>query len=78
LNLTDEQRSQIDELDKDVAQRLKKILTSDQWKQLSRFRPPRPGGQRGNGDQGGMPPNDREGDRPSRDREDDRPEPPPA
>jgi hypothetical protein len=60
LNLTDDQQKQIADLEKDVTDKLAKILTADQMKQLKDARPPRggPGGgpdgdqQRGPGGQG--------------------------
>jgi hypothetical protein len=42
LQLSDEQTKQLDELEKDVKDRIFKILTSDQRAQLKDMRPPRP------------------------------------
>jgi Spy/CpxP family protein refolding chaperone len=65
LDLTDDQKKQIDELEKDTKAKLEKILTADQLKTLQETRPPRgpgggPGGgpgagRRGPGGQGGGP-----------------------
>ena len=49
LNLTDDQRKQIAELEKEVKEKLAKILTPEQMKMLAAARPPR----RGGGGQGG-------------------------
>ena len=54
LQLTADQKKQLDELQKDVDARLGKILTDDQKKQLKEMRPPR-----GPGGPGGPPPGDR-------------------
>jgi Spy/CpxP family protein refolding chaperone len=52
LNLTDDQRKQVDDLEKEVKEKLSKILTPEQMKTLEEARPPRgPGG--GQGGQGG-------------------------
>jgi hypothetical protein len=55
LNLTAEQRTQLDELQKEVDAKLAKILTEEQKKQLEqvRQRGPRQGGGRGPGGPGG-------------------------
>jgi hypothetical protein len=55
LKLTDEQKKQVAELEKDTKAKLGKILTSEQKKILEKARPPRPG-QGGPGDQGGRRP----------------------
>jgi hypothetical protein len=60
LNLTAEQRTQLDELQKDVDAKLAKILTDDQKKQLEQLRERGPrqgfgGGGRGPGGPGGGP-----------------------
>ncbi len=44
LELTREQRTEIAKLEKEVKQRLEKILTAEQRKKLETLRPPRPGG----------------------------------
>ncbi len=45
LKLTDAQKKQLDDLQKDVDTRLDKILTDDQKNQMKEMRPPRgPGG----------------------------------
>jgi hypothetical protein len=65
--LTDEQREQLDQLERDMKDRLKKILTADQLKKLSNFRPslmaPGGPGQRGPG-RGGPPDGDGPPERP--------------
>jgi Spy/CpxP family protein refolding chaperone len=55
LNLTDDQKSQIADLEKETKAKLEKILTADQLKQLKSFRPPMRGGmgRNGNGPEGG-------------------------
>jgi len=59
LNLTDDQKKQIADLESDVKTKLEKILTPDQLAQLKKMRPPRgqgggPGGNGGNrGPEGG-------------------------
>ena len=65
MNLTDDQRKQLDELAKETKAKLDKILTPEQQKILEEARPPRPGqgaggpgggqGGRGPGGQGGGP-----------------------
>lgn len=62
LGLSDEQAKMIDELEKDVKERLSKILTADQKKKLESFRPRGSGGPGGPGGDRGGPPGDR-GDR---------------
>ena len=49
LNLSDDQRAQIADLEKEIKAKLAKILTADQMKALEAARPP----QRGQGGQGG-------------------------
>jgi hypothetical protein len=79
LKLTPDQEKQIADLEKDVKERLTKILTADQRKQLENMRPPRggfggpggPGGDRGG--PGGERRPGRPDDRPNRDN----PPPPP-
>jgi hypothetical protein len=56
LNLTDDQRKQIADLEKDVKEKLGKILTPDQMKTLEEARPPRRGGSRGPGGPGAAQP----------------------
>ncbi len=58
LNLSAEQRKQLDELQRDVDSRLSKILTEEQRRQLQESRQRGPGG-RGPGGPGGPGPNDR-------------------
>lgn len=59
LNLTDDQKKQLDDLSKEVIAKLEKILTPEQMKILHDARPPRPDrGPGGPGDQGGR---DRQG-----------------
>ena len=56
LNLTDDQKKQVADLEKEVKEKLAKILTPDQMKTLAEARPPRgPGGGQGGpgGGQGG-------------------------
>jgi Spy/CpxP family protein refolding chaperone len=62
LNLTDEQRKQIADLEKEMKEKLAKILTPEQLKTLEQARPPRipgragpegPGDRRGPRDRGG-------------------------
>jgi Spy/CpxP family protein refolding chaperone len=55
LNLTDDQRKQIADLEKDVKDKLGKILTADQMKTLEEARPPRRGGPGGGGPGGNQP-----------------------
>ena len=56
LDLTDDQKRQIDALEKETKAKLEKILTADQLKTLQEARPPRgPGGGQGGGGQGGGP-----------------------
>ena len=60
LKLTGEQKTQVDDLQKDVDARLAKILTSEQMTQLKEFRPRGPGGPgRPGGGGPPPPPNDR-------------------
>jgi Spy/CpxP family protein refolding chaperone len=76
LQLTADQKKQLDELQKDVDARLAKILTDDQKKQLKEMRPGRgPGGRPpgGPGGPGGPPPDGPPPGRPGQDR--DRPTP---
>jgi hypothetical protein len=56
LKLTDEQKKELDHLQKEVDSRLGEILTADQKKQLSEFRDRGPGGFRGPGGPGGFGP----------------------
>jgi hypothetical protein len=61
LELTDEQKKQVESLQKEVDAKLDKILTVEQKKQLKEMRPgPGPGGPggRGPGGRGGPPPED--------------------
>ena len=58
LALTDDQKTKIQDLEKETKDKLSKILTSDQLKTLETMRPPRPG--QGRGEQGG-PGGDRPG-----------------
>ncbi|MCY2932134.1 MAG: hypothetical protein NTV86_22095 [Planctomycetota bacterium] len=51
MNLTDDQRKQLDDLAKEVQAKLEKILTPEQMKILQDARPPR--GERGPADRGG-------------------------
>ena len=55
MNLTDDQKKQIADLEKEVKEKLAKILTPEQMKTLEEARPPRPGGGQGGpgGGQGG-------------------------
>ncbi len=85
LKLTDDQKKELGELQKEVDAKLDKILTDDQKKQLKEMRPPRgpggPGGPGGDRGPGGPPPGDR-GDRgpggpPSGDRAPERSQPNP-
>ena len=57
LNLTDDQRKQLEELAKETKAKLDKILTPEQQKILQDARPPRPGqgGPGGQGKHGGGP-----------------------
>ena len=52
LNLTDDQKKQLADLEADTKAKLEKILTADQLKAMQDARPPRRGGQ---GGQGGAP-----------------------
>ena len=52
LNLTDDQKKQIADLEADVKVRMEKILTADQLAQLKKMHPPRPQGN-GGGPEGG-------------------------
>ena len=67
LKLTDDQKKQLDDLQKEVDAKLDKILTDDQKKQMKEMRPPRgPGGRDG---PPGPPPGGPDGpDRPGPDR----------
>lgn len=57
LKLTDDQKKQMDDLQKEVDSKLDKILTDDQKKQMKEMRPPRgPGGPGGPGGPDGPPP----------------------
>ena len=60
LKITDEQKKQLDALQKDLDAKLDKLLTDDQKKMLKEMRercPGRPGGDRGpGGDKGGNRP----------------------
>jgi Spy/CpxP family protein refolding chaperone len=59
LNLTEEQQKQIADLEKETTDKLIKILTPDQQKQLKEARPPRrPGGPDGGPPGKGGPPPD--------------------
>jgi hypothetical protein len=53
LNLTDDQKKQIDDLEKETKDKLSKILTAEQQKALEEMRPPGRGGQGGRGQGGG-------------------------
>jgi Spy/CpxP family protein refolding chaperone len=53
LNLTDDQQKQIADLEKEATDKLAKILTADQMKQLKDARPPRGPGGPGDGGPGG-------------------------
>ncbi len=53
LDLTEKQRNQIDELEKDLKAKLDKILTAEQKKKIGEIRPPMPGGPPGGGPPGG-------------------------
>jgi hypothetical protein len=53
LNLTQDQRKQVADLEKETKAKLDKILTTEQKKILAETRPPRPG-QGGPGGQGGQ------------------------
>ncbi len=72
LKLTADQEKQLADLEKDVKERLTKILTPEQRKQLETMRPPRgpggpggPGGDRGGpGGERGRRPGGRDGDNP--------------
>lgn len=60
LNLTDDQKKQVADLEKEVRAKLEKILTPDQLKQLKQLHPPRrqgggPGGPGGEGGPNGGP-----------------------
>ena len=80
LKLTDDQKKQLDDLQKDVDAKLDKILTDDQRKQLKEMRPPRgpgspggpgdgpPRGPGGPGDGPPPPPPGRDRDRPNPER----------
>ena len=54
LNLTDDQKKQIADLEKQTQAKLAKILTADQMKTLDEARPPRPGGGQGGPGGGGQ------------------------
>jgi hypothetical protein len=79
LDLNEEQKQQLDALEKDVKEKLNKLLTEDQRKQLESMRnrgPGGPGGPGGFGGPGGGPPRGegkdgqrRGGDRPPPDKE---------
>ena len=73
LKLTDDQKKQLDALQKDLDAKLDKLLTDDQKKMLKEMRergPGRPGGDRGpggpGGDKGPRPGGDKGGNRPER------------
>ena len=53
LELTDDQKTQIADLEKETKAKLEKILTPEQMKTLKEARPPRGQGGRGGGGQGG-------------------------
>jgi hypothetical protein len=74
LGLTKSQETEVANLEKEVKERLSKILTTEQKKKLEDFRPPRPGGPGGPGGPGdpGRPPED---GRPGRPPESERPRP---
>jgi hypothetical protein len=55
LNLTDDQKQQVAQLEKDTKAKLATILTADQLTTLDNARPPRHGGQGGGGQGGGGP-----------------------
>ena len=55
LRLTDEQKKQVADLQKDVDGKLDKILTAEQKKQLQEMRDRGPGGPGGFGPPGGPP-----------------------
>ena len=63
LKLTDDQKKQLDDLQKEVDAKLDKILTDDQKKQMKEMRPPR-----GPGGRDGPPPGGPGPDRPDRER----------
>lgn len=72
LNLTDDQKKQIADLEAEVKAKIEKILTADQLKQLKEMRPPqRQGGKgdksskRGEGAPEDMPPGPPPGDEPN-------------
>lgn len=52
LNLSDDQRKRIDDLEKEVREKLKAILTADQYHDLEQMRPPPPRGGPGQGGPG--------------------------
>ncbi len=72
IHLTPEQEKQIEALEREVMQKLSKILTAEQRKKIESIRPPRfdgppPGGRRGKGgppakDKGGPPQKDKDGE----------------
>ena len=65
LQLTADQKKQVEALQQEVDARLDKILTADQKKKLEMFGPPRGPGDRPPPDR---PPQDRPRDRPEKDR----------
>jgi Spy/CpxP family protein refolding chaperone len=90
LNLTDEQQKQLHDLEREVRDRVMKMLTSEQKDKLKRLQHRGPGGPpdgrgeppdrrgppRGEGPRGGPPDRDGPPDRPGRREPPDRPEPP--
>jgi Spy/CpxP family protein refolding chaperone len=56
LNLTDDQKKQVADLEAEVKVKMEKILTPEQLQQLAQMRPPRPPG--GPGGPGGGPDGD--------------------
>jgi Spy/CpxP family protein refolding chaperone len=55
LNLTDDQKKQVADLESEIKAKLEKILTPEQMKTLAEARPPRRGGPGGQGGPGGGP-----------------------
>jgi hypothetical protein len=76
LELTDEQEKRIADLEKEVKEKLTKILTREQQEKIKTLRPRGPGGPGGPGDRPPRGPGD--GDRVPRDGRPPREEPPPA
>ena len=77
LNLTDDQKKQVDELEKDCKAKLAKILTPEQMKILESARPPRGPGGGGQGGRG-QGPGGGPGNPPPGPDQNNKPQPPPG